>query len=159
MIIISTPVLADYFGKNKGAPHYLTPVYFDKAVLQKYFGSSSEYEVQDSAIHKHGYWRLRFDNNSPGHVCVFLGDLGRDIPHSEQIYNTKQDRHVLVTGTNSNGAIAWRERYTPFGITLDNESANDDQAGYTGYIEASNTGLVYMQARYYDPVIGRFYSD
>ncbi|MCW4152769.1 hypothetical protein OM427_24960 [Halomonas sp. 18H] len=79
-------LLADYFGKNKGAPHYLTPVYFDKAVLQKYFGSSSEYEVQDSAIHKHGYWRLRFDNNSPGHVCVFLGDLGRDIPHSEQIY-------------------------------------------------------------------------
>ena len=64
-----------------------------------------------------------------------------------------------VTGTNSNGAIAWRERYTPFGITLDNESANDDQAGYTGHIKDSNTGLVYMQARYYDPVIGRFYSN
>ena len=32
-------LLADYFGKNKGAPHYLTPVYFDKAVLQKYFVS------------------------------------------------------------------------------------------------------------------------
>ncbi len=78
--------LSDYFGKNEGAPHYLTPVYFDKAVLQKYFGASSEYEVQDSVIYKHGYWRLRFDNNSPEHVCVFLGDLGRDIPHSEAVY-------------------------------------------------------------------------
>ncbi|MDY6976666.1 MAG: RHS repeat-associated core domain-containing protein [Pseudomonadota bacterium] len=64
-----------------------------------------------------------------------------------------------VTGTNRNGTIAWRERYTPFGITLDNESANDDQAGYTGHIKDSNTGLVYMQARYYDPVIGRFLSN
>ena len=79
-------LLADYFGKNQGAPHYLTPVYFDKGVLQKYFGSSTEYEVQDSVIHKHGYWRLRFDNNSPDHICVFLGDLGRDIPHAEQVY-------------------------------------------------------------------------
>jgi len=79
-------LLADYFGKNKGAPHYLTPVYFDKSVLLKYFGSSSEYEVQDSVIHKYGFWRLRFDNNSSEHVCVFLGDLGRDLPYSEQVY-------------------------------------------------------------------------
>ncbi|WP_312605290.1 hypothetical protein [Kosakonia cowanii] len=78
--------LSNYFGGNPGAPHYLTPVYFDKAVLQKYFGASSQYEVQDSVIYKHGYWRLRFDNNSPNHVCVFLGDLGKDIPHSEAVY-------------------------------------------------------------------------
>lgn len=76
-------MLSDYFGKNKGSPHYLTPVYFDKAVLQKYYSSSNEYEVQDSSsIDKHGYWHLRFDNNASEHVCVFLGDLGRDLPHS-----------------------------------------------------------------------------
>ncbi len=79
-------LLSDYFGKNEGSPHNLTPVYFDKGVLQKYFGSLTEYEVEDSVIYKHGYWRLRFDNNSPDHVCVFLGDLGRDIPHLEQVY-------------------------------------------------------------------------
>ena len=32
------------------------------------------------------------------------------------------------------------------------------QQGYTGHV-GDNTGLVYMQARYYDPVIGRFYSN
>lgn len=79
-------MLSDYFGKNKGSPHYLTPVYFDKAVLQKYYSSSNEYEIQDSSICKHGYWYLRFDNNASGQVCVFLGDLGKDLPHAEQIY-------------------------------------------------------------------------
>lgn len=29
---------------------------------------------------------MRFDNNLSGHVCVFLGDLGRDIPHEEAVY-------------------------------------------------------------------------
>lgn len=79
-------LLANNFGGNTNAPHYLTPVYFDKSVLQKYFSSPSEYEVQDSVIYKHGFWRLRFDNNSSRHVCVFLGDLGRDIPYTEQTY-------------------------------------------------------------------------
>ncbi len=54
--------------------------------------------------------------------------------------------------------IEWRERYTPFGITLDNSTANDDKAGFTGHIKDSATGLNYMKARYYDPVIGRFLS-
>lgn len=64
-----------------------------------------------------------------------------------------------VSGTDTSGVVQWRERYTPFGLTLDNAAANDDNAGYTGHIKDSQTGLVYMQARYYDPVIGRFYSN
>ncbi|MBD1918075.1 MULTISPECIES: hypothetical protein [Cyanophyceae] len=79
-------LLANYFGGNSGNPHYLTPVYFKREVLQKYYSLSTEYEVGDSSIYKKGFWRLRIDNNSPDHVCVFLGDLGRDIPHLEQVY-------------------------------------------------------------------------
>lgn len=78
--------LANYFGKNPDSPHYLTPVFFSKVVLQKYFNASTEYEVNDSHVIKKGFWRLRLDNNHTDHVCVFLGDLGRDIPHSEQVY-------------------------------------------------------------------------
>lgn len=29
--------LADYFGGNPDAPHYLTPVFFRREVLQRYF--------------------------------------------------------------------------------------------------------------------------
>nr|WP_275065565.1 RHS repeat-associated core domain-containing protein [Aliidiomarina haloalkalitolerans] len=55
--------------------------------------------------------------------------------------------------------MQWREQYTPFGEELQSISANDNQAGYTGHIRDAATGLNYMQARYYDPVIGRFYSN
>ena len=33
-----------------------------------------------------------------------------------------------------------------------------DAPGYTGHVEDSSTGLVYMQQRYYDPNVGRFLS-
>jgi len=79
-------LLGNYFGGNPDAPHYLTQVFFSKDVLQKYYNASTEYEVSDSTIYKIGYWHLRIDNNSKDHVCVFLGDLGKDLPHSEQKY-------------------------------------------------------------------------
>lgn len=33
-----------------------------------------------------------------------------------------------------------------------------DEPGYTGHVNDPDTGLVYMQARYYDPAVGRFLS-
>ena len=62
------------------------------------------------------------------------------------------------TGTNSAGNVIWREKYTPYGSSMNNPAANNDQAGFTGHIKDSATGLNYMQARYYDPLIGRFLS-
>ena len=44
----------------------------------------------------------------------------------------------------------------PFGSSIEGE--NED-AGYTGHKFDTDLGLGYMQARYYDPVIGRFYSN
>ncbi|CAM3879449.1 RHS repeat-associated core domain-containing protein [Litorimonas haliclonae] len=46
----------------------------------------------------------------------------------------------------------------PFGIAMDNPASLKDQAGFTGHIKDSATGLNYMQARSYDPVLGRFLS-
>ena len=36
---------------------------------------------------------------------------------------------------------------------------NRNRQGFTGHIRDTDTGLTYMQARYYDPVIGRFLSN
>ena len=49
-----------------------------------------------------------------------------------------------------------RQHYSPFGETI--ETSTDD-VGYTGHKFDNDLGLSYMQARYYDPVIGRFYSN
>ncbi|WP_035415631.1 hypothetical protein [Ferrimonas kyonanensis] len=78
--------LNDYFGANPDAPHFLTPIFFSRDVMQRYYNSPSEYEVSDGAIYKKGYWHLKIDNNHSDFICVFLGDLGRDIPNSEQKY-------------------------------------------------------------------------
>ncbi|MEM1152032.1 MAG: RHS repeat-associated core domain-containing protein, partial [Pseudomonadota bacterium] len=60
--------------------------------------------------------------------------------------------------TNTSGAISWYEDYTPYGEARQKPWSNDDQTGFTGHIHDDASGLTYMQARYYDPVIGRFLS-
>lgn len=61
-----------------------------------------------------------------------------------------------VVATNAQGGLEWEEVYTPYGEKWLRDTANDDQMSFTGHIADSATGLTYMQARYYDPVIGRF---
>ncbi len=61
-----------------------------------------------------------------------------------------------VAKTDSTGAVIWRQSYTPYGET--DQQPDPDGPGYTGHRHDAATGLVYMQARYYDPRIGRFLS-
>jgi RHS repeat-associated protein len=63
--------------------------------------------------------------------------------------------------TNSSGAVTKRLRYAPFGLEWGktNAESGEDEIGYTGHKHDNDIGLTYMQARYYDPVIGRFYSN
>jgi RHS repeat-associated protein len=51
---------------------------------------------------------------------------------------------------------AGEQHYRPYGESIEGEK-ND--VGYTGHKFDTDIGLSYMQARYYDPVIGRFYSN
>jgi hypothetical protein len=78
--------LANYFGANPGAPNYLTPVFFRRQVLAKYYANPEKFSVEDGYLRCGGLWGLRMDNNHPEYVIVFLGDLGSDLPHSEQLY-------------------------------------------------------------------------
>jgi hypothetical protein len=79
-------LLANYFGANPGSPHYLTPVYFRREVLNKYYAEGDRFTIEDGYLRCAGLWGLRLDNDQPGHVMVFLGDLGRDIPFNEAGY-------------------------------------------------------------------------
>lgn len=81
--------LSDFNGKNSDAPHYLTPVYFRKEVLAKYYDQPSKYSVEDSRV-KCGEdgagWSCPIDNNLSDTIIVFLGDLGNYLPIPEQPY-------------------------------------------------------------------------
>jgi len=64
-----------------------------------------------------------------------------------------------VAAMDQSGSLLWRESYNPFGEGRIDPSQNENDIGFTGHQKDESTGLTYMQARYYDPVIGRFYSD
>jgi RHS repeat-associated protein len=65
-----------------------------------------------------------------------------------------------VAETDEGGNLTWTEHYSPFGEKIDDQDeAKENSVGYTGHQFDGDTGLSYMQARYYDPVIGRFYSN
>ena len=61
-----------------------------------------------------------------------------------------------VAASDAAGTVTWREVYAPFGEELLNPAANNDNTAYTGHLKDDTIGLTYMQARYYDPIIGRF---
>jgi RHS repeat-associated protein len=62
-----------------------------------------------------------------------------------------------VVATDASGQVLWRESYRPYGERLTNSAASTgNDVWFTSRRQDVDTGLVYMGARYYDPVIGRF---
>lgn len=78
--------LANYFGANPSAPHYLTPVHFRREVLAKYFAEPERYRVSDGRLTCFSLWSCQIDNDLDTRVVVFLGDLGRDLPYEERLH-------------------------------------------------------------------------
>ena len=64
--------------------------------------------------------------------------------------------HSAVAVTDAHGNVLERTYYAPYGQVLNRDLR--DGPGYTGHEEDPETGLVYMQQRYYCPECGRFLS-
>lgn len=76
--------LSDNF-RDRGNPHFLTPVYFNREVLAKYHQEPSRFTVSDSDVSCLDLWNLPIAVNREGLVQVWLGDLGR-IPYKQQLH-------------------------------------------------------------------------
>jgi RHS repeat-associated protein len=57
--------------------------------------------------------------------------------------------------TNQAKALLWSEHYDPYGLKLNGVA---QKIGYTGHAHDAESGYTYMQARFYDPLVGRFLS-
>jgi RHS repeat-associated protein len=55
--------------------------------------------------------------------------------------------------TSATGAMLWQEHFDPYGAKLNGVA---EKIGFTGHAQDGESGYVYMQARFYDPLVGRF---
>jgi len=90
-------------------------------------------------------------------VLVGLGFVAPMAQAAETVtyYYTNQQGTPLATA-DASGNIVSTSDYRPYGSQVLGSSATGP--GYTGHVNDPDSGLVYMQARYYDPLIGRFLS-
>lgn len=62
-----------------------------------------------------------------------------------------------MAATDAAGNLLWKENYKPYGDKLNRSApSSSNKIGYHGKAYDDSTGLSYMGARYYDPVLGRF---
>jgi Rhs family protein len=88
-------------------------------------------------------------------LVALLAMVGEVRAETVTYYYTNQQGTPLVTA-DSAGNILTSADYRPYGTRA--LGVPDAGPGYTGHINDPDSGLVYMQARYYDPGVGRFLS-
>lgn len=98
-----------------------------------------------------------------GKVYLHLADrlvAIREQPHTGGAATVKYQHTDLlgspVAVTDPARTVLQRSEYEPYGAVLNRPA--QDGVGYTGHVSDAQTGLVYMQQRYYDEEIGRFLS-
>ncbi|MEO1323889.1 MAG: RHS repeat-associated core domain-containing protein [Pseudomonadota bacterium] len=100
------------------------------------------------------------DEDTDNVETIYLsgGGVQVRIKNGSDQYTYSDHQGSPIVTTNSAAARLWWEDYTPFGEKRLDPPGNKNDIGYTGHVMDDVSGLTYMQARYYDPVIGRFLS-
>ncbi len=132
--------------------------------VKQAIGGETIYSIYD----KSGALVMR-DNATTGVKTDYLSVGGQTfvrIKNGVAYYPLNDHLGTALMEADSNGNIAATSayNYAPFGENIAppfgspaNDPGNTNEQGYAGHIQDA-TGLTYMQARYYDPVIGRFLS-
>ena len=77
---------------------------------------------------------------------------------SEYTYYTQNAHGDVVNLTNANGEVTKTYKYNAFGVEKDISESDTNAFRYCGEYYDSESGTIYLRARYYDPTIGRFIS-
>jgi RHS repeat-associated protein len=128
-------------------------------------GYTFSYDDRSNVIHngKLGFYYNRANQliNGAGQSYSYDGH-GRRVSKSSAsatAYSVYNQAGKLLMTDGANGLVRYiylgNDQIAKVGSSL----ALEDKPGYTGHVEDKALGLTYMQQRYYDPVIGRFYSN
>lgn len=101
--------LSNYFVANGDNPLEMTPIFFKKEVLDKYYSNPNKYTVSDGSVGCEGSWSLYIDNDHRSYVIVPLVYLG-NLEYSEQLYwkgyNVSPEKNMGVSKT---AYTRWKE--------------------------------------------------
>lgn len=95
--------------------------------------------------------------NGAPEISLSLGGESVGVISNGTIVNSVTDHlGTAVKQVNASGAVIEDVSYDPYGKVISQTGSLNTKKGYTGHEEDVDTGLVYAQARYYNPSIGRF---
>jgi RHS repeat-associated protein len=86
-------------------------------------------------------------------IGLILSDEGTATAQKFYLYNGHGD---VVQLTSSGGVILWEYDYDAFGVERNPDPADTNPWRYCGEYFDKETGSIYLRARYYNPVLGRF---
>lgn len=102
--------LPNRFNYSGTGPYVMTPVFFRKAVLDKYYSQPNLYSVEDGCIRCGDSWVFTtIDNDQRDYVVVPLGYLG-DLPEREQLHWKSYNVKPPYQGSFSNTAYTRWEK-------------------------------------------------
>jgi RHS repeat-associated protein len=91
----------------------------------------------------------RYESDGRRPVSMWSRDDGIQSLHHDALGS-------VIATTDSNGALKSETIYDAFGNVQESTGQSANKFGYTGHQMDQESGLIYFQARYYDPQIGRF---
>lgn len=149
LVATSTGTNTTYDGNNKKIIES-TPIHSNKV---SFYGANGKLLRS---------WKGTFNQE----FYIYLGDKIIAVYDPKPTVDRKPTKYIYsdllgspVAETNASGSILNKQDFKPFGETKNPVVANSTNLmnlGYTGHTYDPDKNLVYMQGRYYDPVIGRF---
>lgn len=90
-------------------------------------------------------------------ILLALIGIAGSAPAAERVtYFVPDALGSPVAAMDAQGNVLWRENHAPYGQRQTRSPENPAKPAYTGKPEDTDTGLVYMGARMYDPETARF---
>lgn len=103
-----------------------------------------------------GYVVLELQNGAVTGSYVRALNLVAEISGDEAVYYLYNGHGDVVHLTGSTGAVTRSYEYDAFGNELDPDDQDANPFRYCAEYFDTETGRIYLRARYYDPAIGRF---
>lgn len=91
--------------------------------------------------------------------AYLAGKQVAEVTNGAVVYTHTDALGSPVARTGPGPVLLTRTRFEPYGKPATAKPSKETSViGYTGHVQDAETDLVYMQQRYYDPIVGRFLS-